>query len=164
MLGLSIVHGDDGIDKLAGPGHVPQPDHPGGRLLRAADYPGSQFGVVLVQSRNQVGAVVHCDVRFMLQGGDDVLVVSVVILSLYGVHGNAVVDKGRSHVVLGRQGIRGTEDDLGATFLQGQGQVGCLGSDVQAGGDAHSLERLLPAESLLYRTDDRHLLAGPIDA
>ena len=84
--------------------------------------------------RDQVGAVVHRDVRLVFQGGDDVLVVGVGVLAADGVDGDAeVLDEAGGHVVLGGERVGGDQHEVGAAGLQRADQVGRLGGDVQAG-------------------------------
>src|SRR5258708_3076117 len=53
------------------------------------------------QRRDKIGAVVHGDVRFVLQGGDDVLVIGVIVLATDGEHGDAeVVDEAGERLLL----------------------------------------------------------------
>ena len=102
VFGLSVVYGDDRVDELACCSHVPQPDHSRGRLLGPATDIGSHFGIFLVQSRDQVCPVIHGHIGPVLQGGDDVPVVSLVILSFYGIHRHSFINQGSGHVILRR--------------------------------------------------------------
>ena len=64
----------------------------------------SRSSAMKIMALDQVGAVVHRDVRRVLQGGGDVPVVAVLVFSLDGVDRNAVVlDQGGRDVVLRRQ-------------------------------------------------------------
>ena len=100
VLGLGVVDGDDRQLEHAVLLHRPQPDDAGGRLLHAGDDvrrpaplrsaglsvvgPGADLGVDVVEpvqgdedhGADEVGAVVHRDVRPVLQGGGDVPVVA----------------------------------------------------------------------------------------
>ena len=105
MFSLCIVNGDNRINQLAIPGHVPQPDDSRGGFLSAANDVSSQFGVVFMKGGNQVCPIVHSNLWLMFQGGYDMFVVSLIILSLYGVDGNAIVHQGSSYIVLGTQRI-----------------------------------------------------------
>ena len=107
MLGLSIVYGNNGVNQFTGPGHVPQSDDTGGCFLGATDDISGQFYVVPMKGGNQVRAIVHGNLRLMLQGGDDMFVVSLIILSFDGVDRNAIVHQGSSHIVLRTQRIGG---------------------------------------------------------
>ena len=98
---------------------------------------------------DQVGAVVHRDVRLVLQGGGDVPVVAVLVLALDGVDGDAeVLHQAGGDVVLGRQRVGRDEDEVGAAGLERAGQVGRLGRHVQAGRHPHARQRLLRLEPL----------------
>ena len=74
-----------------------------------------------------------------------------------------LVDERGGDVVLGRERVRGAEDDLGAARLQRAHQVRRLGRHVEAGGDAVAGERLLALEALADRGEHRHLPVGPLD-
>ena len=72
--------------------------------------PGAHLGVHVVEpiqgdedhGRDEVGPVVHGDVRLVLQGGGDVLVIGVVVLFADGEDGDAeILDEAGGHVVLG---------------------------------------------------------------
>src|SRR5207247_463838 len=64
------------------------------------------------QGRHQVGAVVHRHLRLVLQGGDDVLVIGVVVLAADRVDGDAVVlHEAGGDVVLGGQRVGGDQHE-----------------------------------------------------
>ena len=59
------------------------------------------------QDRHQVRAIVHRDVRLVVDRRQDVLVISVIVLPLDGVNRNALIaDEAGGDVVLGGEGIR----------------------------------------------------------
>ena len=94
----------------------------------------------------------------------EVLVVRVVVLALDRERADLVrVDERGRDVVLGRQRVRGAQDDLGAAGLQRSHEVRGLGRHVQAGRDAVAGERLLALEPLTDRGQHRHLPVGPLD-
>ena len=114
---------------------------------------------------DDVGAVVHGDVRPVVDAGVDVRVVRLVVLALDGVDAHAVLlHERRGHVVLRAQRIAGAQHHVGAAGDQRAHEVGGLGGDVQAGADAHALERLLLLEALADGAQDRHVHVGPLDA
>src|SRR5262249_59356729 len=95
--------------------------------------------------RHQVGAVVHGDVGLVVEGGDDVLVVGVVVLLADGEDGDAeVLDEAGGDVVLGAERVGGDEDEVGAAGLDGAGQVGGLGGGGAGGGEGASPPRRGP--------------------
>jgi hypothetical protein len=165
VLGVGLVHGQDGVLEGAGLSHGLQADDAGGGLLRPADDVGDEVGTLFVQGGHQIGAVVHGDVRLMVEDGVDVLVVGDAVLALDGEDRHLQVgDYGRGHVVLGGQRVAGAEHQIGATGGQGAGQVGRLRSDVQAGGEAHAGQRALFLETLPDEPEHGHLLLCPGDA
>ena len=106
MLGVGVVDRDDGKLEHAFLSHGAQPDHSGGGLFGSADHVFERVGALSVENRDQVGAIVHGDVRLMVDGGENVVIVSIVVLALDGEHGNAVIaNQAGGHIILRRQGI-----------------------------------------------------------
>jgi len=102
-----------------------------------------------LEDRDQVSAVVHGDVRAVLGGGNDVVVVGVVVLAFDGEDGDALVaNQAGGDIVLGGKWVGGAEDHIGAAVAQANSQVGGLGGDVQAGGDADAPQRVVLDEFL----------------
>ena len=67
-------------------------------------------------------------------------IVGVFILAFDGVGGNAVfADERGGDIILRGQGIGGAQHQVGAAGLQGEGQVGGFGSDMQAARHAYTL-------------------------
>ena len=101
-----------------------------------------------VEDADHVGAVVHRQLRLVVDRGLDVLVVGVVVLALDREDGDVVlVDERRGDVVLGRERVGRAEHDVRAAGLERAHQVRGLGGHVQAGGDAVAGERLLALRS-----------------
>src|SRR5208337_1389669 len=82
VLGVGVVHRNDGKLEHAFLGHGTQANHAGSGLFGAADDAFERVGALGVQDGDQIGSVVHGDVRLVVNGGDDVVVVSVVVLAL----------------------------------------------------------------------------------
>src|SRR6266576_4457673 len=82
VLGIGVVDGDDGKLQHAFLSHGAQADDAGRGLFRAADHAFESVGALGVEKANQVGAVVHGDLRLVIDGGQDVVVVGVVVLNL----------------------------------------------------------------------------------
>ncbi len=102
--------------------------------------------------------------RLVLQGGGDVPVVAVLVLALDGVDRDAeVLHQAGGDVVLGGQRVGGDEHEVGAAGLEGPGQVGRLGGDVQAGRHPQARQRLLVREPLADGPQDGHVPLGPHD-
>ncbi len=167
--------------------HGPQPVDAGGSLFHAADDLGDQslplgrrqllrprphLRMHVVEpfqghedhGRDQIGAVVHRDVRLVLQGGDDVLVIGVVVFLADGEDGDAeVVDEAGGHVVLGAERVGGDQHHVGAAGLQRADQVGSLAGDVQAGRQAQAGQRFLLGEAFADAGQHRHVAVSPQD-
>ena len=165
VLGLRLVHGDDGVRKDALLGHRAQADDARGRLLGAALHAGQELAALGVKKRHHVGAVVHRDLRLGLEHRLDVPVVRVPVLAFAGERRDALVlDERRGGVVLGRQRIRRAERDRRAGIAQRDREVRGLSGDVEACADAQPLERLLRRDTLADAREDGHLAPGPLDA
>ena len=149
VLGARLVDGDDGEAELAVGLERLQPDHAGRRLLGAGDHVAELLAPGRVEDADHVGAVVHRDVRPMVDRCLEVRVVRVVVLALDRERADPVrVDERGRDIVLRRERIRGAQDDIGAARLEGAHQVCGLGGDVQAGRDAVAVEGLLALEAL----------------
>ena len=61
-------------------------------------------------------------------------------------------------------GLLAQSDHVGAAGDQRAHEAGGLGGDVQAGADAHALERLLLLEALADGPEHGHVHVGPLDA
>ena len=158
VLGHGVVDRDDREVQGAVGSHGAQADHAGGGFFGAADHVRQQVAALLVQRADQVGAIVHGHVRFVVQGGVHVLVIGDVVLALDGKDRDLVVgDQRGGHIVLGGERVGGGQHHIRAASLQGLHQVGGLGGDVQAGRDAQPFERLLFRKALADQAQDRHL-------
>ncbi len=141
MLGVGIVHRDDGIAQHALLRHSAQADDAGGGLFRAGDHAVEHVGTLGERDGDQVGAIIHGDVRLVIQRRHDVRVIGVVVLALDGVDRDVVVANQASRdIVLGGERIGGAQYDIGAAIAQRDGQVGSLRRDMQAGRDANALQ------------------------
>ncbi len=67
VLGVGIVHRDDGILQHAFLRHGAQADDAGGGLFGAADHAVERVFALGVQHDDQVGAVIHGDVRLVVE-------------------------------------------------------------------------------------------------
>ena len=165
VLGVGVIDGDDGKLQHAFLGHGAQADDAGGGFFGASDHAFERVGALGVEDGDEVGAIVHGDVRLVIDGGEDVVVVSVVVLALDGEDGNVVVaDQAGGDVVLRGKRIGGAEHDVGAAVAQADGQVRGLGGDVQAGRDANAFQRLVLDEFLADNLQHLHGLVRPLDA
>ena len=165
VLGERVVDGDDRKLQGAVLGHGAQANHAGGGFLGAADDVLEQIGALGEELGDQVGAVVHGDLRLVVERGVDVRVVGGVVLTLDGVGGDVVVlDERRGDFILRRERVRSAENHVGAAVTQSDGEIGRFAGDVQTGGNAHALERLLLDETLANQLQNGHVLIGPFDA
>lgn len=111
---------------------------------------------------DEVGPVVHGDVRVELEGGRHVLVVSDRIFAVDGLDGRSVVGhEAGGDIVLRGQRVGRDQHNLGPAGLEGARQVGGLGGHVETTGHAKALERLLSIESVADAGQDGHVLVGP---
>ena len=98
VLGISIVHGDDGESQHAFFGHGTQANYSGGSFFGAADHAIERVLTLGMQQGHKIGAIVHGDVRFVIDSGQNVA-----ILAFDGEDGNAVIaHQAGGHVVLRR--------------------------------------------------------------
>ncbi len=116
-----------------------------------------------MQLPEQVGAVVHRDLRRARGNRGDVLVVGVDVLSVESVDVSAARGQRDGNVVLGRERIRGAERHVGAARQERPDQVGGLARHVQAGADADAGKRPLRGEAVANAPQHRHLPLGPVD-
>ncbi len=164
VLGLGVVDGDDRVFQRPGGGHGPETDDACRRLLGAADDFTQQLGALGMQNSHQVGAVVHGQLRLDVEGGHDMFVIGLIILALDGVGGNAVYGQRRGDVVLGGQRIGAAQHQVGAAGFQSKARLAVSDGDMETGGDADALERLLFLEALGDEFQDGHFPPGPGDA
>ncbi len=164
VLGVGVVDRDHRIFEGAVGSHGAQPDDAGGGFFGAAHDAVEQFAASGVQLVHQIGAVVDGDLRADIEGGGQPAIVAVVVIAAVREHRNVVGQcQRRSDVVLRRQRVAGAQRHLGATLHQHPGKVGGLGGNVQAGGDAHAVERTLLGETAHQRAQHRHLGERPFD-
>jgi hypothetical protein len=101
----------------------------------------------------------------VVKGCINVLIVGLIVLSFNGVDRDIeMADQGGRNIILGAQGIAGTEDKVGASRGQNTGQVCCFGGDVQATADAYPMERSFPCKTLHEKLHYGHFLVSPFDA
>jgi hypothetical protein len=162
VLRLGVIDGDDGVAENAVLGHALQADDASRRLFRAGEDPGQEVLPLGMSDGDEVRPVVHGDRRAVAQSLEDVPVIGVVVLALDGEDGDLVVlDQGGGNVVLGAEGVRSAEPDVGPSELEGLHQVGRLRGHVEAGRDADSREGLLLGESLLDPAENGHGAGRP---
>ena len=165
VLRLRVVDGDDREAERTVAFQRLEPDHPGGRLLRARDDVAELLAPRGVQDADHVGAVVHRQLRLVVDSRLDVRVVRVVVLALDRENRDVVlVDERGCDVVLRRERVRGAQHHVGAARLQRAGEVRRLGRHVQTRGDAVAGKRLLVLEALADRGEHGHLAVSPLDA
>ena len=165
VLRLRVVDGDDREAERAVALERLEPDHAGRRLLRAGDDVAELLAAGGVQDADDVGAVVHRQLRLVVDRRLDVRVVRVVVLALDREDRDVVlVDERSRDVVLRRERVGRAEHDVRAARLERAGEVCGLRRHVQAGRDAVAGERLLVLEALADRSEHGHLPVGPLDS
>ena len=165
VLGVGVVDRDDGIAQHALLRHGAQADDAGGGLFGAGNHAIEHVGALGERDGDQVGAVIHGDVRLVIERRHDVRVVGIVVLALDGVDRDVVVaHQAGGDIVLRGQRIGGAQHNIGAAIAQGDGQVGGFSRHVQAGRNAHALQRLVLDEVLADDLQDLHGLVGPVNA
>ena len=123
-----------------------------------------QIGALGQKLRDEIGAIVHGDLRLMIERGVDVRVVGGVVLALDRVSRDVVILHERGgHFVLRRKRIRGAENHVRAAVTQSDGEVGRFAGDVQARRHANALQRLILDELLADQLQNGHVLIGPFD-
>ena len=165
VLGIRVVDRDDWIPQHAFLGHGAQPDDAGRRLLRTPDHPIQCILPLGVQDRDQICAVVHRNVRLVVQRRQNVAVIAVVVLALDGEHRNAMIaHQAGGYIVLRGKRVGSAEHHFGATIAQCDPKIRRFGGDVQAGRDADRLQGLVLDKFLADDLQHFHRLAGPLDA
>ncbi len=165
MLRERVVHGDDRVRENAFARHRAEAVHARGRLLGPAADVREELAPLRVQLRDEVGAIVHRDLRRRREDRVDVRVIRVAVLALAREHRDALVrHERRRDVVLRRERVRRAQRDGRAAIAQCDREVRGLGRDVQARADAQATERPLRGEALPDPRQDRHLARGPRDA
>ena len=96
VFGHRIIHGNDRILERPVLGHCAKTDHPGSGLLRSGNHVWDELGTLGQQHGDQVRAVVHGELRLVLQRRAQVRIVGVVILAFDGQSRNVVVAIQRS--------------------------------------------------------------------
>ena len=106
MLGLGVVDGDDGISENFFPGHAFQTNDAGRCFLGSSDNAGLKVLSAGMQNRNEVRPVVHGDMRSVIEGLIDMLVVGGVVLAFDGENRDpGVADERSGDIVLRAQGV-----------------------------------------------------------
>ena len=106
VLGIGIVHGNDRVAQHPFLGHSTQSDDTGRGLFCPADYVIQGVLALAVQHAHQVGAVVHRDLRPVIDGRHNVLIVGLVVFAFDGKHRDRIIahEAGRD-IVLGGQRV-----------------------------------------------------------
>ncbi len=84
VFGIRVVHGDDGELQDFLLGHAAEANDAGGGFFRAADHVAEEILPLRMQMRDDIGAVVHREVRLVGDGRFDVPIVGLVVLALDG--------------------------------------------------------------------------------
>src|SRR5208283_375967 len=84
VLGIGVVDGDDGVTQHALLRHGAQADDAGGGFFGAADDAIQNVRALGERGGDQIGAVIHGDVRLVVKRRQDVRVVGIIVLALDG--------------------------------------------------------------------------------
>src|SRR5713101_6493436 len=164
VFGHRIIHGDDRILQRAVLGHGAKADYASGGFFGSGDHVRDEVGALGQKHGYEVRAIIHGELRLVLERCAQVRIVGVVILTLDGESRNVVVAiEGGGNFVLRGKRIGGAEHGIGATIAQRNHQVGGFAGHVQTSGNTQALERLLLDEALADRFEHGHLLPGPLD-
>src|SRR5882762_4778731 len=164
VFGHRIIHGDDRILQRAVLGHGAKADYAGGGFFGSGDHVRDEVGALGQKHGDEVRAIIHGELRFVLERCAQMRIVGVVILTLDGESRNVVVaiERGRDFVLRGKW-IGRAEYGISATIAERDHQVGGFAGHVQTSGNAQALERLLLDEALADLFQHGHLLSGPFD-
>ncbi len=165
MLGVGVVDRDDRELQCAVGRHRAQPDNACSGLLGAADHVGERLRAFRMDAAHDIRAVVHGDLRLVVDRSVDVRVVGLSVLALDGVGADTVLrHERRGDVILCRKRVARAQHDVSATGLERAHQVSGFCGDMQACRDAQSLKRLLCLKALADAGEYGHVLVGPFDA
>ena len=116
-------------------------------------------------TRHDIGSVVHRDLRLVGEGGLDVPIICVVVFA-FDRETSECRRAGTSAAATSSWVLSGFEAHsahIRPAGLESLHQVRGFGRDVQAGRDAHALERLLSLEPFADQPQHRHGGFGPFD-
>ncbi len=83
-------------------GHGFEADDAGGSFFRRADDLGELLSPIFVDFGNQIGAVVHGELRVKVKDLIEMLIISLMVFAFDGKHGNLMVfDEGGGDIILG---------------------------------------------------------------
>ena len=164
VFGVRVIDSHDGETEDAFLRHGAQTDDAGGGLLGAADNAGEGVLPLGMEDGDQVGAVIHRDVRLVIDGSQNMAVIGVIVLALDGEDGDVVIAyQAGGDVILGRKRVGSAQHHVSAAVAQADGQVCRFRGHVQAGGDANALQWLVLDEFLANDLQNLHGLVGPVD-
>ncbi len=134
MLGHGVVDGDNRIVQGLVGCHGVQTDDTRGGFFRSGDDIFELFAPVGVQHVNQVRPVIHGEMRTVVDGRVNVLVIGNVVFTFDGIHGDLIVrDQRGSHFILRGKRVRGGQYHIRAAGLQGLHQICGFRGHVQTG-------------------------------
>src|SRR5205085_2612815 len=119
-------------------------NHSGGGFFGAGDDVADEIGAFGEQHGDEICAIIHGHLRLVIEGGAQMRVVGIVVFAFDGVSGNTevAIQRGCDFVLCGER-IGRAENDVGAAIAKSDHQIGGFAGDVEASGNAQSLERLL---------------------
>ena len=164
VLGIAVVHSDDRELQHAIGGHGLEPNHAGGRFFSRADQGLYQVGAVFENCRNQVGTIVHSDLRVVIERGLQVAVVGCIVFALDRKNRDFLIGHQRCrNIILGRERVRGGQHYIGTADGQHLHQIRRFCRHMQTGRNLDALQWALFLEALADEPQHRHFLLGPVD-
>ena len=91
VFGGAVINGDHGKAQSAVIRHRAQANDAGGGFLCAAHDFVQDLAPIFVDRADEVGAIIHCDMWFVIERRMDVFVIGLVVLALDGINRNLVV-------------------------------------------------------------------------
>ena len=109
MLGLGVIYRDYWIFQLSLVCQAVKPDNAGGSFFGTTDYVFNQIASLCMKHGDKVGSIIDSQVRFMVEGCGNMMVIGYVIFSLDSVRGNSIFHQCGGYVILGAERIGSAE-------------------------------------------------------
>ena len=163
MFAVCVVHQHHGEAELSGGVHGLQAQDAGGGFLAAADDPGNQPGILLVDEGDKVSSIVDDDIGAGLQDLPDIGKIFRFRGAVDGKDVEALVHQGGGYVVLRAQGVGAGDVHFCSAGGHDLAQMGGFGLQMHAQGHFQALERLGFLEIPLDAVQQGHVAADPAE-